>query len=124
MKRDTGVARKTNPSVVALVAQLQERGRASGQGLWRDIADRLEKPTRRWAEVNVEHVQDTVNDGEVAIVAGKLLGDGVVTKKLQIAAWSASASAKAKVEKAGGKVWTLNEFAATAKDARNVRIVG
>ena len=124
MKRDKGVARKTNPSVVALVTQLQEKGRASGQGLWRDIAERLEKPTRRWAEVNVEHVEQTVRDGEIAVVPGKLLGDGVVTKKLEIAAWSASASARAKVEKAGGKVWSLNEFAAKAKDGRNVRIVG
>jgi large subunit ribosomal protein L15 len=72
----------------------------------------------QWAVVNVATLNDTFNDGdeinedtlrEYGIVQGrrwdgvKVLGDGELTKKLSITAEKFTASAREKIEKAGGK---------------------
>src|SRR5207237_794903 len=44
----TGVERKSNPVLVDLIGQLRNAGRTNEAPLWRDIADRLERPSRNW----------------------------------------------------------------------------
>lgn len=45
---------KTDPNLVALIAELKRETREGDAAIWRDIAQRLEKPSRNWAEVNLE----------------------------------------------------------------------
>jgi large subunit ribosomal protein L18e len=120
----TGVDRKSNPVLVDLIGQLKTAGREHEAPLWRDIASRLEKPSRNWAQVNVSKLEDVVADGENAVVPGKLLGDGEVSKPFTVIAYSASASAKAKIAKAGGKVLTFAEGVKSFPKGQNCRIIG
>ncbi|MEA3189974.1 MAG: large subunit ribosomal protein L18e [Thermoplasmata archaeon] len=120
----TGVDRKSNPVLVALIGDLYTAGRSNEAPLWRDIASRLEKPSRNWAQVNVSKLNENLRDGENAVIAGKLLGDGEVTKAVTVIAFSASASAKAKIAKAGGKVLTLSEGVKSFPKGQNCRILG
>ena len=71
-----------------------------------------------YVPVNVSRIEDKFNDGDVVdtqslIAAGivkheydlvKVLGDGEITKKVTVKVDKVSASAKAKIEAAGGKV--------------------
>lgn len=120
----TGIERKSNPVLVELIGNLNKAGRENGAPLWRDIASRLEKPSRNWAQVNISKVDEYLGDGETAVVPGKLLGAGETVKKLTIVAFSASASAKAKITKAGGKVLTLQEAIKAYPKGQNCRIIG
>jgi len=120
----TGVDRKTNPVLVDLIGQLKTAGRLNEAPLWRDIASRLEGPSRNWAQVNLSKVAAHVGDGERAVIPGKLLGDGELAKAVTIVAVSASASAKAKVAKAGGQVLTLAEAVKAFPKGQNCRIIG
>ena len=120
----TGVERKSNPVLVELIGHLQKAGRENGAPLWRDIASRLERPSRNWAQVNVSKLEETVGEGENAVIPGKLLGDGEVSKAFTVIAYSASASAKAKVAKAGGKVLTFPEGVKSFPKGQNCRIIG
>jgi large subunit ribosomal protein L18e len=120
----TGVERKSNPVLVELIGQLKAAGRQNGAPLWRDIASRLERPSRSWAQVNVSKLAETVGDGENAVIPGKLLGDGDVSKPVTVVAVSASASARAKVAKAGGKVLTFQEAVKSFPKGQNCRIIG
>jgi len=119
----TGVERKSNPVLVDLVGQLKAAGRNNEAPIWRDIASRLEKPSRSWAQVNVGKIDAVLQDGETAVIPGKLLGDGEVSRGVTIVAFSASASAKAKVAKAGGKVLTLQEGIQAFPKGAKCRIV-
>lgn len=116
--------RKSNPVLVELIGTLKTAGRTNQAPLWRDIATRLERPSRSWAQVNVSKLQEHLGDGENAVIPGKLLGDGEITKKVTVVAFSASASAKAKVAKAGGKVLTLQEAVKAFPKGQNCRILG
>ena len=53
MTRNNG---KTNPRLLALITRLKETSRKNDCGIWRDIADRLEAPSRNYAEVNISKV--------------------------------------------------------------------
>jgi large subunit ribosomal protein L18e len=120
----TGSDRKSNPVLVELIGALRNAGRVNEAPLWRDIASRLEKPSRNWAQVNLSKIDAHLGDGETAVVPGKLLGSGETSKKLTIIAYSASESAKAKVTKAGGKVLTFQEAVKAYPKGQNCRIIG
>lgn len=117
-----GIERKSNPVLVDLIGQLKAAGR-EGAPIWRDIATRLEGPSRHWAQVNVSKVAEHVRDGENAVIAGKLLGAGDITKPVTVVAFNASASAVAKIAAAGGKVITLNEGITTFPKGEKCRIL-
>ena len=99
---------KTDPVLMGLISDLKAAGRENEAPIWRDIASRLEKPSRNWAQVNLSKLVH-VRDGENAVVPGKLLGSGDLDRAITVVAFKASASAKAKVAAAGGKVLTLGE---------------
>ena len=115
--------RKTDPVLVGLLGRLKEAGRENEAPIWRDIASRLEKPSRNWAQVNISKLDAHVREGENAIVPGKLLGSGDVSKAYTVIAFKASASAKAKVAAAGGKVLTLEEGIQTFPKGEKCRIL-
>lgn len=119
-----GTTVKANASLVRLVADLKGLSREHHAPVWRDVAERLERRNRNRSEVNLSRVNRTVGAGETAIVPGVLLGSGELSKPITIATWRASAGARAKVVRAGGKVVGLLELAASNPKGSNVRIVG
>ena len=115
--------KKTNPELVCLIDRLKEKSRNDGKPIWRDIAKRLERPSRVWSSVNVSKIDRYVDDKETIIVPGKVLGSGMLSKKLTIVAWKFSESAINKIESAGGKALSLEELM-NDKKLKNIRIIG
>lgn len=111
---------KTNPLLVALIADLKKAGREAP--IWRDVANALGAPVSRRIEFNVGRLA-LLNDGEVAVVAGKILGGGEISRKVTVGAYVFSAAAKAKIEKAGGKCLTLAEMIKQYPKGTGVRMV-
>ena len=54
---------KTDPSLIALIDDLKAKERENGAAIWRDIAKRLEKPRRNWAETNLSKLDRYAEDG-------------------------------------------------------------
>ena len=119
-----GTTVKTNPSLVRLIDDLRGLARANGAPIWRDIAERLERRNRHRSEVNLSRVSRHAKEGETVVVPGVLLGSGDLTKPVTIATYRASAGARAKVERAGGKVLGLRDLAAANPKGSGVRILG
>lgn len=115
---------KTRPALVALVQDLKRKSWEADAPIWRDVAKRLEKPTKHRIGVNVSRVERVLGDNEVALVPGKLLATGTVTRPLKVAAFAFSQSAKSKVEAAGGRCLTITQLALENPSGKNVRIVG
>ncbi|HEV8595889.1 MAG TPA: 50S ribosomal protein L18e [Thermoplasmata archaeon] len=119
-----GTTVKTNPALSRLIDELKAVSRAQGTVFWRDIAERLSRRRQHWSEVNLSRVSRTAKEGETVVVPGVLLGSGELTKPVTIATYRASAGARAKVERAGGKVLGLRDLAASNPKGSGVRIVG
>ena len=119
-----GATVKTNPVLNRLIDELRGLSREHGVPLWRDVAERLARRQRHWSEVNLSRVSRYAKAGETVVVPGVLLGSGELTKPVTIATFRASAGARAKVEKAGGRLLRLQELAASNPKGSGVRILG
>ena len=115
---------KTDPNLVALIADLKRETREGNAAIWRDIALRLEKPSRNWAEVNLSKLERNVKDGDIVIVPGKVLGAGILNKKVTVAAFRFSASAAKAIEDAGGKKLTIAELVKENPSGSGIKIMG
>jgi len=120
MKRLT----KTDPNLTQLIDELKKESREKDTAIWRDIALRLEKPSRNWAEVNLSRLERYCNEGDVIVVPGKVLGAGNLNKKLTVAAFRFSNSAKKAIEDAGGKNLSIMELVRQNPEGSGVRIMG
>ena|SRR3989344_4311175 len=112
--------KKTNPFMNEFLAQAEK----SKAKFWQSVARNLKRPRRTSYEVNLHSLEGVADDKLTNVVPGTVLGTGEVTKKLNVAAWRFSGAARQKIEKAGGKCWTLNQLWETNKDGKGVKLVG
>lgn len=104
-----------------LIIRLKKLGRENA--VWAAAAEMLSLPKRRKVAVNIAKVVEAVKGEEVALVPGKLLGDGFVESKVKVAAYAWTETAKKRIEKAGGKVLTIDELAKENPKGTNVRLL-
>lgn len=118
------INRKSNSTLVKTILELKEASRKNEAPLWRSIANRLEGSSRNWPSVNVSKLEYNINKNGKAIIPGKLMGTGIVTKKMTVAAYSFTDSAKEKIQSAGGKCLTYNEMIKATPKGTNVTVIG
>jgi len=114
---------KTNPILLETIDELKKVSRENEAPIWRDIAKRLEKSRKNWAEVNISKLT-LLKEGETAVIAGKLLGAGLIDKAVKVAAFSCSTSAAKKIRNVGGEVLSIPELMEQNPKGTNVRIMG
>lgn len=115
--------KKTDPNLVSLIFDLKKMSRENGADIWRDIALKLERPKTNWAEINLSKLERYTNDGDIIIVAGKVLGAGAISKKVTVAAYDFSDSAMKAIAEAGGKGVTIRELMHIKPNGAGVRIM-
>jgi large subunit ribosomal protein L18e len=115
--------KKTNPNLINLIQQLHQTSKEQEVNIWKDIAQRLEKPKKNYPQVNLDKIQKHLLDKETALIPGKVLGNGEI-KKMDIAAWEFSQTAKNKIKKAGGKCYSIQELIQKNPKGKNIRIIG
>jgi large subunit ribosomal protein L18e len=116
--------KKTNPILISLIKYLKKNDYEHDAPIWKDLALRLEKPKRNWSEVNLEKIDKYIGNKETALIPGKVLSSGTLTKKVSIAAWDFSAKAEEKIKKAGGKQLSIQELIKNNPKGKDIRILG
>lgn len=86
------------------------------------IAKLLLLPTRRRIETNIKKIAKFSKAGDIVVVPGKVLGEGMIDHAVEVVALSFSTSAKTKIERAGGHcrdfAWLIKRG---AKDVKLLR---
>ncbi len=113
---------KTNPRLNSLIADLKSASRESGGDVWQDVAERLEKPRRSHAEVNLGRIERYASEDETVVVPGKVLGSGVLQKEVTVAAVDFSGTAQTKIEQVG-ETMKLEQILEQNPDGSNVRVI-
>ncbi len=113
-----------NPQLVELIRFLRRKANEVGARIWRDVAERLEKPRSRRAEVNVSRINRYTGPGDVVVVPGKVLGAGSIDHPVCVAAFAFSANARRKIEAAGGECISIRELVERNPRGSGVRIMG
>jgi len=114
---------KTDPNLLALIDDLKAKERETGAAIWRDIAKRLEKPKRNWAELNLSKLDRNAEAGDTVLVPGKVLAAGSISKNVTVAAYSFSEKAEQAISAAGGKTMSIADLMAANPKGSGVRIM-
>ncbi|MDI9620086.1 MAG: 50S ribosomal protein L18e [Candidatus Nezhaarchaeota archaeon] len=92
--------------------------------LWRDLAERINRPKRKKISVNLSRINRYAGRGEVVVVPGKVLGAGTIDHPVTVAALAFSRAAKEKIIKVGGRALTIEELVAENPSGTNIKIIG
>jgi large subunit ribosomal protein L18e len=94
-----------------LVASLEQKSRKDKKALWKDLAERIGKPTRHNVTVSIAKLDSMakLNKGKILVVPGKILSDGELTEKVTIVGVTASEKATEKISQSGEFIF-LKDF--------------
>jgi len=112
-----------NEYTKALVEKLHSEG-IKGSGFWEAVADSLNRPSRIKFEVNLSGIEKYAQPKETLVVPGVVLGNGEITKHVNVAALKFSGSARQKIEKAGGSCLSIEELYEKNPKGKGIRIMG
>ena len=115
------------PSANALVrhaaVMLEKAGRSEKAPIWSKASEMLSAPAKNEVEVNVGRLSRLSESGAAIFVPGKVLGTGVLDKKLFVGAFAFSPSARTKIESSGGSALTIESFLKKYPKGNGVRLV-
>jgi large subunit ribosomal protein L18e len=117
-------AKTTNPQLIELIRFLKRQGRENKAEIWRDIAERLTKPSRKRIAVNLSRLNRHTKRNDVVAVPGKVLGAGEINHPITVAAFAFSEKAKEKIKAARGKCLSYSELVKKNPKGSNVKIIG
>ncbi|NLI62738.1 MAG: 50S ribosomal protein L18e [Methanosarcinaceae archaeon] len=116
------LARKTNPRIINLILDLKQIGQENEAPIWMTIADKLERPSRNYAGVNLSKINRHAKEDDVLLVPGKVLGAGDIKIPVTVAALGFSSSAIEKITNAGGKCVMIEDMVYENPEGTGIRI--
>ena len=113
----------SNPERRRAAVMLEKAGKKQRAAIWRDASSMLSGEGKTRVEVNLGRISRAAGDGEAVFVPGKVLGTGVIGKKVTVGAFAFSSGAKSKIEASGGSALTVDEFVRRFPKGSGVRLV-
>ena len=115
--------KKTNLRLIQLIEDLKRYSREHEASIWKEIARRLESPSKNHCEVNLSRINRYTKLSDVIVVPGKVLGAGVLDHPVTVAAVNFTDLARKKITATGGTVVTIEELLRTLSTGSNVKII-
>jgi large subunit ribosomal protein L18e len=113
----------SNPILRHASVMLERAGKKQNAAIWTEASSLLSGPTKARVEVNLGRLSRLVEDGQAVFVPGKVLGDGVMERRVTIGAFSYSAGARSKIEALGGSALSIEQFLKKYPKGSGVRLV-
>lgn len=102
----------TNQALFDTIRDLKKLSVKTGVGTWKAVAIRLAGTASQRAQVNLTKISKYTNGGETVIIPGKVLGDGIMSKKVTVIGFKASETAIKKITAAGGSFIEIKDYIA------------
>lgn len=112
----------TNLDKKELILTLKKNYIKDKKQFWYALANRLNKPARNMPVVNLKKIEKNAKENDIVVVAGKILSEGELNKKITICSFKISDIALKKIMKANCKYldfWELVKL----KKVNNVKIM-
>jgi len=113
-----------DPGRLDLIRELESASKGSDCGIWTAVASELSKVRRNRREVNIHRLDQHTVEGDVIVVPGKVLGDGSLTHKVEVAAYKFTEGALKKIKEAGGKTMSITELMKKNPKGSKIRLMG
>lgn len=113
----------SNPMLRQTSVMLEKAGKKQKAPIWHMASSMLSSPSINRVEVNLGRISRVAKDNHPIFVPGKVLGTGVIDKKVIVGAFSFSATAKSKIEASGGSALSVEEFLGKFPKGSGVKLV-
>ena len=113
----------SNPVKRRAAVMLEKAGKKEKAAIWKDASSMLSGEAKTRIEVNLGRISRVAGDGEAVFVPGKVLGTGVIDRKLTVGAFTFSSGARLKIEASGGSALTVEQFIKKFPKGSGVRLV-
>ena len=113
----------TNPVLRHAAVMLERAGKKRNAPIWTEASGLLSNEASNRVEVNLGRISRMAGDGEAIFVPGKVLGTGLIERKVTVGAFAFSESARSKIEASGGSALTIGEFLKKYPRGSGVRLV-
>ncbi len=113
----------TDPNRKLLIRYLKQTAKQKQAPIWNRLAKELERPRRSRPVVNVGKLNRFANLNKILLVPGKLLGDGVISSSVTVAAIDFSEQARKKITNAGGQCLEILELIEMNPTGQNVQLI-
>lgn len=110
---------KENSELASLIENLKKAERP----IWKRVAHDLSKPRRKKVQVNVSKIEQYAKGDNILLIPGKVLGSGGLTKKVTVAAYAFSETAKSLITKAGGKTITIGDLQRSNPQGKGITLM-
>lgn len=114
----------SNPVLRHTSVMLERAARDNNAEVWQVASELISGPSKNRVEVNLGRISRVAKPGEAVFVPGKVLGTGLIDKKLVVGAFSFSASAKSKIAASGGSTLSVEQFLKRFPKGSGVKLVG
>lgn len=114
---------KSNKILREQAVMLERKGRKEELPIWKVAAENLAAPKSTETVVNLNRLSRIGDGKSPMLVPGKVLGTGALDRKLVVGAFSFSASARRKIESAGGHALGIEEFVKKYPQGKGVILV-
>jgi large subunit ribosomal protein L18e len=113
----------SNPSKRRAAVMLEKAGKKQKAPIWGDASIMLSGEAKTRIEVNLGRISRVAGDTEAVFVPGKVLGTGVIDRKVTVGAFAFSTGAKSKIEASGGSALTVEQFIKKFPKGSGVKLV-
>lgn len=113
-----------DPGRLELVDELKAIARKNDAKIWKVMARELSRSRKNRREVNLWGINRCAKKGDTLVVPGKVLSEGTLDHKVDIAAFKFTSDAKKKIEKLGGKTMSISELVRKNPKGSNVKLIG
>ena len=112
-----------NPVLRRATVMLERAGKKQGAPIWSEASLLLSSPSKTKVEVNLGRISRIAEEGQALFIPGKVLGDGVIEKKVTVGAFSYSAGARSKIQASGGSALSVEQFLKKYPKGSGVKLV-
>lgn len=113
----------SDPNTRALINALTKTSKKHDVRIWKRVAEMIAQPARQRPAVNIGKIERHTNAGDIVVVPGKILGSGIITHKVTVAALNASSTARSAIIEAGGSVMSIDELLTQVPKGRGIMII-
>lgn len=110
------------PRDIALERMLRRARTQEGGAVWREVAERLRSP-RSLSETNVSKINRYTQDGDTAVVPGRVLGSGRMDHAVKVAAYDFTRGALSKLRDAGCEAVRIEDMVAENPSGEGVKLI-
>jgi len=114
----------TGQVILQMAKQLRGASKKNNAPIWLKLAELALKPSRSRRVINLGQLDKFVNDNDVVVVPGKVLGTGNISQKITLSTFSISTTGAKKVTQSGGKLVDFTHLIKNHPTGKGVKIIG